>query len=484
MSNPAPSEPSISYKWREISDLPEDLEEYRDRELEALAHVWWRQKESLEYKDRLKAFEDALGREWAIETGIIEGVYTLDRGVTQTLIQRGIGAEYITRDSTNQDPEIVARIIRSHEEALEGLFAFVKSERRLSTSYIKELHAALLRYVDTVRVFDHSGNAFDTPLEKGAYKKLPNNPQRANGSLHEYCPPEHVASEMDRLIEMHHRHNKIGVSALVEAAWLHHAFTQIHPFQDGNGRVARALSSLVFIKANLFPLVVNRDHRAEYIDALEAADRGDLLVLIQWFAQSQKRRLTKAIGSAADVKPVHSVAEAVQVTRDLLVDIGQIAPPEYLKTKEIAKALALAAQGPISDLVTSLDAEVGKASKDFQFGIATLGGPPLDELKTLGNLLEYDPNTNDFHVAHLAQLTTRGMLSQIVISFHGVGSGFRGLLAVAAYFRSGQGPVVPLSKDIFRITSEEPEAEISKRFFAWLNECLIEGLAEWRRSLI
>ena len=32
----------------------------------------------------------------------------------------------------------------------------------------------------------------------------------------------------------------------IEATWLHHRFTQIHPFQDGNGRVARALASLVF----------------------------------------------------------------------------------------------------------------------------------------------------------------------------------------------------------------------------------------------
>ena len=46
---------------------------------------------------------------------------------------------------------------------------------------------------------------------------------------------------------MYTEHQGCGVPLEVEAAWLHHRFTQIHPFEDGNGRVARALASLVFI---------------------------------------------------------------------------------------------------------------------------------------------------------------------------------------------------------------------------------------------
>jgi Fic family protein len=45
----------------------------------------------------------------------------------------------------------------------------------------------------------------------------------------------------------------------VQAAWLHHRFTQIHPFADGNGQVARAIASLVFIEAGWFPLILKRD---------------------------------------------------------------------------------------------------------------------------------------------------------------------------------------------------------------------------------
>ena len=92
----------------------------------------------------------------------------------------------------------------------------------------------------------------------------------------------------------------LKVPAQIEAAWLHHAFTQIHPFQDGNGRVARALASLVFIKNGFFPLVVSRDDRIRYIEALEASEAGASEELIGLFSKIQKRSLTKAIGHAAD----------------------------------------------------------------------------------------------------------------------------------------------------------------------------------------
>src|SRR4029077_20167961 len=123
-------------------------------------------------------------------------------------------------------------------------------------------------------------------LDKGQYKTQPNSPTRPDGSVHEYCPPEHVASEMDNLITMYHRHEERGVPPEVEAAWLHHRFTQIHPFADGNGRVARAISTLVFIKAGWFPLIVKREDWTRYVEALERADRDDLRLLVALFVEA------------------------------------------------------------------------------------------------------------------------------------------------------------------------------------------------------
>ncbi len=149
---------------------------------------------------------------------------------------------------------------------------------------------------------------------------------------------------MDRLIEFYIQHDHLKIPPHIEGAWAHHAFTQIHPFQDGNGRVARAIASLVFIKRGFFPLVVNRDDREKYIAALESADRGNLSDLACLFAQIQKRSLTSAIGTAADTKPAKSVEEAVNRTRDMLLNLGRIIPIAYLEVKGTASALANAQQ--------------------------------------------------------------------------------------------------------------------------------------------
>jgi hypothetical protein len=111
------------YRWEEIADLPPELRTYRDRELEALAQVWEEQRVTIGSEESIGEFHRQLAREWSIETGVIEGVYTLDRGVTRTLIERGIDAALIPHTATNLDPELVARIIQAHAEVLKGCSA-------------------------------------------------------------------------------------------------------------------------------------------------------------------------------------------------------------------------------------------------------------------------------------------------------------------------------------------------------------------------
>src|ERR1017187_3796524 len=194
-----------------------------------------------------------------------------------------------------RDGVAVARIIQDHYDALEDMFDFVGGRRELSTSYINRLHAALLRNQNTHEVVDQFGRLFDAPLEKGKYKTLPNNPLRSDGSVHEYCPPDHVASEMDNLIRMYARHQSIEIPPEVEAAWLHHRFAQIHPFADGNGRVARAIMLLVMEKHRYAPLVVDRFHRQDYMNALGEASRGDLLPLVRLLMRLESAALSREL---------------------------------------------------------------------------------------------------------------------------------------------------------------------------------------------
>ena len=145
---------AAGYKWHPITDIKGDPRSLTDGELDPLWRIWQKQKEQMSDQGTLSEFEQRLRREWSIETGIIEDVYTLSRGVTRTLIEKGIDAALIGHSETNRDPILVARVIQDHYDALEGMFEFVKGQRPLTVGYTKQLHAALLRNQDTHTVVD------------------------------------------------------------------------------------------------------------------------------------------------------------------------------------------------------------------------------------------------------------------------------------------------------------------------------------------
>ena len=280
--------------WEPIKDISEELYSYADPDFRQLAKKW-REVRGKTPESTLEIINSEIKREWAIETGKIEGLYTLTKGMTETLIKHGISAKLISHSSTNRNPELVAAMLQDQHDVIEGLFDFVGQRRTLSLSYIREMHQTFTRHQDTTVALTPEGKLIEVPLIKGDWKKWPNNPVQKDDSIHEYCPPEHVPAEMDRLIEMHKRHLEKDIHPEIEGAFLHHRFTQIHPFQDGNGRIARALASLVFLRAGSFPFVVRDEERATYINALEAADEGHLLSLIQFMVEKQKDLMLKSL---------------------------------------------------------------------------------------------------------------------------------------------------------------------------------------------
>ena len=282
-----------AHVWRPIEDMPaafDDKARTAEEELQALAKEWQKRKTEMDPAE-LEKFSRELNREWAIETGLIEFAYHLERGTTRLLVKRGF-EEGLIPHRNGQHPAEVVCMLRDHENVVNALFDFAAGGRELSVGYVKELHAEMLRSQETVVGVDQFGNKTRAPMNHGVFKMRPNNPHTPDGKLHEYCPWEQTASEMDRLIEMNKTHS--AHPPLARAAWLHHRFVQIHPFEDGNGRVARCLATLVLIRAGLFPMVVMNEERDDYLDALGDADRGDLSPLICRLAEWQKRYFIKA----------------------------------------------------------------------------------------------------------------------------------------------------------------------------------------------
>ena len=192
-------------------------------------------------------------------------------------------------------PKQVIDYIKDQHQAIEGLYQFVGGDRPLGTSYIKELHRVLTAHQTHYHARDTLGNYVLRELPRGTWKMVPNNVELEDGKVFEFCPYEHVDAEMDQLIAWHDEHEQQDVAPEIESAWLHHRFTLIHPFVDGNGRVARCLATLVLLKHRWFPLVVTRDDRADYLSAIRKADAGDLAPLVALFRALQKRAIKRAM---------------------------------------------------------------------------------------------------------------------------------------------------------------------------------------------
>ncbi len=463
-----------AHKWQPITDYEGDPRTLTDGELGPLKRIWDREKRELAAEGSLDEFDKRLRREWSIETGIVENVYTLDRGVTKTLIERGIDAALIPRGDL--DSELVARIIRDHYDALEGMFEFIKGDRALSTGYIKQLHAALTRNQKTYTAVDQFGTVFDKELQKGAYKDAPNSPTRPDGSVHEYCPPEHVAAEMDRLVALHRVHAACDAPPEVEAAWLHHRFTQIHPFSDGNGRVARAIATLVLIKAGWFPLTIKSEHRSTYFDALETADAGNIGPFVGIIVEGQRDALLQATEISYELKPVTSPQEAILAVRDRLLQRGKMPHMEWMRAKSTADTLVNAAKKRFADIAVALSLELRGAPEAMSSQTAPVPDSltrsvALGAAGQLASLVDYDNTAKLSLTPH----------TTIELSFHALGPRFRGIIGAVAYLVVNDRTI--LLGDTFQINYEESEEAVLTRFSPWLDGVITQGLMEWRRTL-
>lgn len=478
-----------------ITEFDDDPQALAASEIPGIKAVWSDQRTKLEGSSQLTDFTERLSREWAIETGIIENLYDIERGVTQTLIERGFQAELLSHGSTNKPREFVLQLLRDQKDALDGVFSFVRQERPLSTSYIKELHAALLRSQSETEAIDQFGNLVEVLLIKGDWKKLPNYPIR-DGITYTYCPPEHVAAEMDRLITIHNEHSEAGVSPEVAAAWLHHRFTQIHPFQDGNGRVARALASLVLIKEGLFPLVVTRDDRDDYIRALEAADKGDLKSLVDLFAKLQRIQFARATAVSAAV-----LAEDVDVKAMLggLMLAAEKAAADRRQALRRVFERARELEQDIWDRLNAIAPDIRAALAKFSEGAAayvTESNQHTDYyyraqiIENAKNHLHYFADTSEYR-SWIALNMIWERKAWLVFSFHGIGRSFNGSLICAPFldFRDtdedgqARSTLVPVAEEGFVFFYNDTRDRLLSRFRPWREQVLKVALRELSQNL-
>jgi len=226
--------------------------------------------------DKWQAVTEKLKMEWTCDSNAIEGS-TLTLGETIFFLREGLTVE--------GKPLKDFLDARNHADAIDFLYDVVSNKRPVTEGLLKELNALLLKGVEFTDAVDSSGRKTKKKATPGQYKKTPNTALQLDGTIHAYTDPLHVVAEMEELIAWIAK-NTDREDGLLTGAVAHYNMVRIHPFDDGNGRGARLLMNLIFMKKGLPPAVIRNEQRRNYLHTLAAADKGDLSPFVCFVAES------------------------------------------------------------------------------------------------------------------------------------------------------------------------------------------------------
>jgi len=169
-----------------------------------------------------------------------------------------------------------------HAKAYDHLFALLQSSR-LTPDDIRALHRLFYQAIDEANAGVWRGTRVIV-----------------TGSEHAFPAPDEVPSLMDALAHWMDT-ARADMHPVVFAALLHLRFVTVHPFVDGNGRVARLLMNAALIQSGYLPVIIPPILRADYLAALRAyrqgreqGDAGPFVLLAaqqEWESQKEIARL-------------------------------------------------------------------------------------------------------------------------------------------------------------------------------------------------
>lgn len=216
-------------------------------------------------KETLRSLEDSINLEWTYNSNGIEGN-------TLTLRETQVVLEGITVGGKSIKEHLEAI---NHEKAILYLNDLVKEDNPITEWNIKGIHQLVLKDID-------NENA-------GRYRR---ENVTIKGATH--TPPDYlkVPELMEKLVLNYENWNDFH--PIIQAALLHGELVKIHPFVDGNGRTARLLMNLNLMNYGFNPVIIKKEDRLEYYEALDKAHTtGDYTDFVKLIVKLEKETLKK-----------------------------------------------------------------------------------------------------------------------------------------------------------------------------------------------
>lgn len=245
--------------------------------------------------DLREAFLEKLRVRWTHTSTALEG-NTLTEGETFGVLRYGL--------TISGKPLADHNEVLGHSRALDLLYGWLVEGRVLQAEDLHALHQSVQTSVEV-----------DYLKPVGAWKREPNSTltkQDGKTVINDtYAMPEQVAALMqDWLAGFQQRRKDMSVSALDAYVWSHATFVRIHPYADGNGRMARLLANLPVIEKGKLPIFIPSERRLDYIEALAT-----------WQLASGPMRLRQPLeGDAVPLQLFHALCESCLTESNALLD--------------------------------------------------------------------------------------------------------------------------------------------------------------------
>lgn len=245
--------------------------------------------------------------EQVAESNAIEGS-TLSVGETELAVLKGI-------TTTGHDPAFVKDAI-ALDKALTRLAEIAREPQGFTNfAQLRELHEIILG---------------DRPCG-GIFRS---EPVRIRGAEHR--PPktrEDVLSAMEDWQKWSEDNQELP--ALVKSTILHAWLAHIHPFLDGNGRTARAITNLELVRAGYPPIIIRKKERDRYIDSLAESDSGgDIRSFFELIIERAEGALTGLELSAKMKQDYNPIIEKIKLKQENNLQIWNTSVTLLAKTIE------------------------------------------------------------------------------------------------------------------------------------------------------
>lgn len=238
-------------------------------------------------EDRLNRLNQKLRLDWNYHSNSLEG-NTLTASETRAFLLHNITA--------NGKPFRDYIEMRGHNDALKKLESIIHHDLKITEKLIKEFHKIIL-----VEPYDS-----EAEIKPGEYKTLPNYLYSQTGERIDFEPPQEVPRLMNDLVNWLNNHieppkrkkHKYDLHPLLIACGFHVSFIKIHPFGDGNGRMARILMNLILMLCGYVPAVIKLEKRKEYYAALNLSTLDQMEPLAEFVGLECIQSLEMAIKAA------------------------------------------------------------------------------------------------------------------------------------------------------------------------------------------